>query len=520
MRLDFWNNPIIVSAFRVKYRRGGVFNLTVLYLLLLVAGGVLFARYTDPVKLGPWPRNYLLALLGWQFLVSALLAGIATTTSIRTEVDNRTLDFQQIAALRPSQILLGKLLGEPALAYLLAIATVPLAAFCWTLGVAGLSLGVLLLLYLTLASTTFLFGTLGLLQRLDPGSGRASGGMGTALGSALIVTILALPALVTNAGALLAKPWSAAVVVLLTPVPAFVGIFQGDPWKLHLSLFGVPIPMLSITPLSQLSLASICFHTMVRRLMNPLNPSLSKGLAYGTLLAVDVITAGVLCEPMSFGLAIVPRTAAFCLVHLLAGLWLMNAVTPSRESLHSWAWRFRGRRSRLWDWWLGDRSENGLVLITFCAIGIACLLLLVLLPAGLLDGFDELRRSRRVLASVAITTTLLLLTLGTLHQWFVFIAGRAGKVALLTFVVIIILPLHLLGEYYHSEFLLTLSPSAHFAYWFTGRSLPHLEYLLAVYAALLIGSWLSLRRRIRRLEKIIDGKLQDMGVTKDRRNKG
>ena len=41
MKLDFWNNPIIVSAFRVKYRRGGLFNLTTVYLLILVAGGCL-----------------------------------------------------------------------------------------------------------------------------------------------------------------------------------------------------------------------------------------------------------------------------------------------------------------------------------------------------------------------------------------------------------------------------------------------------------------------------------------------
>src|SRR5438309_10536572 len=125
MHFDFWNNPIVVSAFRVKYRRGGVFNVTTIYLLLLITAGVLFASYNDPVRFGPWPRNYLLALLGVQFAVSALVAGSTTAASIRTEVISQTLDFQRIATLSPSQILLGKLLGEPALAYLLAIATVP-----------------------------------------------------------------------------------------------------------------------------------------------------------------------------------------------------------------------------------------------------------------------------------------------------------------------------------------------------------------------------------------------------------
>jgi hypothetical protein len=149
-----------------------------------------------------------------------------------------------------------------------------------------------------------------------------------------------------------------------------------------------------------------------------------------------------------------------------------------------------------------------------CAIGILCLLLLVVLPAGLQEGFDQLRASGTVIASVAVTTTLLMLSLGTLHQWFAFIAGQSGRAVLVTILVIIILPLHLLGEYYQSEFLLALTPSAHFGRWFSGRPLPHLEYMLTVYAGILLWCWLSLRRRIGRLEKIIDRKLQIMGVVK------
>src|SRR5262249_23132404 len=155
-------------------RRGGIFNVTTVYLLLLITGGVLLARYDDPRRFGPWPRNYLLALLGVQFAVSALVAGSTTGTSMQTEVISQTLDFQRIATLSPAQILLGKLLGESALAYLLAIATIPLAVFCWTLGVVGLSLDVLLLLYGNLFTITFLFGTLGLLQRLEPAGRRST----------------------------------------------------------------------------------------------------------------------------------------------------------------------------------------------------------------------------------------------------------------------------------------------------------------------------------------------------------
>jgi hypothetical protein len=154
------------------------------------------------------------------------------------------------------------------------------------------------------------------------------------------------------------------------------------------------------------------------------------------------------------------------------------------------------------------------MLITFCAIGILCLLLLVLLPAGVQEGFTPLRKDGPVIAFVAITTTLLLLTLGTLYQWFVFIAGRNGKTVFVSCVAILILPPHLLGEYYQNEFLLGLTPTAHIANWLSGSRLAHVEYMLAGYAALLLGSWLSLRRRMGHLERVIDRKLQTMGVAK------
>src|ERR1700730_17123949 len=111
--MDFWNNPIIVSAFRVKYRGGGAFVMATLYLVFLTGIGVLLWEYDDPAKLGPWHRNYFLTLLGIQFSLSTLIAIGTTTSSIRSEVVSRTLDYQRITAITPNDILVGKLLGEP-----------------------------------------------------------------------------------------------------------------------------------------------------------------------------------------------------------------------------------------------------------------------------------------------------------------------------------------------------------------------------------------------------------------------
>src|SRR5438552_6007837 len=104
MRYDFWNNPIVVSAFRVKYRRGGLYNITVLYILLMATVGMVLHYYRSTFP--PFPRAYMLGLLGLQFFVSGLVAVATTAASFRNEVVNRTLDFQRIASLSPAQILM------------------------------------------------------------------------------------------------------------------------------------------------------------------------------------------------------------------------------------------------------------------------------------------------------------------------------------------------------------------------------------------------------------------------------
>ena len=174
MRLDFWNNPIVVSAFRVKYRKGGIFHLTTFYMLLLVLGGAVINYYASTFPTHPWQQVYFLAIFGLQLIVSPFLAAAATATSLKAEVMNRTLDFQRIAALSPREILVGKLLGEAAPAYLLAIATIPFAVWCWALGVPGLSLLELVLLYVNLLTTTLMFGTYGLLNKLEIAEGKSA----------------------------------------------------------------------------------------------------------------------------------------------------------------------------------------------------------------------------------------------------------------------------------------------------------------------------------------------------------
>ena len=49
MRFDFWNNPLVVSAFRRKYRRGGPSQTLMLYPLTLLTIGMAFAYLQTPL---------------------------------------------------------------------------------------------------------------------------------------------------------------------------------------------------------------------------------------------------------------------------------------------------------------------------------------------------------------------------------------------------------------------------------------------------------------------------------------
>ncbi len=196
MKLDFWNNPIIVSAFRVRYRRGGFTSGLAPYLIGLTALGAGLEYYQDKLTV-PWTSIYYPVLMGFQFLMSGVMASAATAGSMRAEVMNRTLDFQRIATLTPRQILVGKLLGEPAIAYLFSMSTFPLAMWCFLAG--GVDFEVMILMYVNLATTLLLCGATGLIGRLELPAGQPMG--------------------------LFLSVWAIGM-----PIPLFVGLAQHNPW--------------------------------------------------------------------------------------------------------------------------------------------------------------------------------------------------------------------------------------------------------------------------------------------------
>ena len=197
MQFDFWNNPLVVSTTRIKYRRGSPGLLACLYILgLMVVGSVLY--YNQGVTSPPFGRTFLVAILAIQFGLSALIGLGAASTSIHAEVNNRTLDFQRIVSLSPREILVGKMIGEPATSYFLAMSAVPLVVLCWFFG--GATFTTIVLFYVNLVTFMMISAAMGLLHTLaepsqTPGKQRAG-----SIGGLVFVGFMFVPWMLVRGG--------------------------------------------------------------------------------------------------------------------------------------------------------------------------------------------------------------------------------------------------------------------------------------------------------------------------------
>lgn len=532
MQLLPWKNPLVATAIQVKNRRGGLFATPVLYVLLLAVGGMGVFYYAS------WPQNrgqvqpallYFNAVIILQLGVAVFLGGLRVASAIKAEVVNKTLDFQRLAAVSSWDIMAGKLFGEPALAYLLILASFPAALFCWILGLPGLSLPVLLLLYISLFTTAIMFGASSLQNTLVIPAGKASGGAVAGFGVLIGLGCMASFQLAAAGGANFYRlPWSNSLAGLFTPIPTLFALAHGDPWAAGLHLFGIEIPFLFVTPAAQLAAAALCLHIMARRLENLANPTLDKLSAYAFLLVVDFVTIGVLdsCATVKLG----PRLALFAAIHVGASLVVIGCVTPGQETLLSWLWRFRGRRPRWLDEWLGDRTLNSLAVAT-------CMLLLAagaLALAGLArdsalwtdeylaQGKAEARAAADVLPRALLVGSAVIFAAGALYQWFQLAAGKYGTGIFFIALLLLAATPAALGIYEAAlqkqdppdSIWFAFTPAAHLIAWAGAPlALPSPWPVVGLYGALgalsLVGSY----RRTARFAAAVDAKLAAMGVS-------
>lgn len=499
----FWENPLVISAFRVKYRRSAPIAILSIYMMLTVTVGILLKYYEVVLSLTiPWERFYFVGLITFQFALSALIASVTTHNSIHSDVINRTFDFQRIAAMPPHQILLGKLLGEPATAYLLITAAIPMLVWCSTLG--ATSAGVLALLLLNLGTTTLLCGCLGLLHSLEIPENKQSTSNSTA--AIVFLALFGLPwmfAIGAQMGVIMGNPWGSAIVGLLTPFGSIYGVSVNDVWGQSLVFFDLRLPLIVLTPIVQLLLAGILFHAMCRRVVSPVRPFLSKTSALVIVIAVEVILAGLFYDPVS-GSSFAMKSLAFCAAHLVVSAIAVFAATPGRECLKSWLWRFREQQGTFREFMLGERSQNLGIAAACALVGPIIYIPGVALPEifrgpGLSNSEEQL-----FLVGIAVAMALMSLTHSACHQMFYILFGRAGTFLFQGLLGVWFFVPVAVGEIYSSDLWRGLSPMGHVIAEVdqrteTQRMNPVPMFLL--YLAMLIFSiwwvkgWLSLHAR-------------------------
>jgi hypothetical protein len=139
---------------------------------------------------------------------------------------------------------------------------------------------------------------------------------------------------------------------------------------------------------------------------------------------------------------------------------------------------------------------------------------LVIVPDGLEWGWNWSAQETRTTFAAPLVMVLLLLSLGTFYQWCLAIGPRGGTGVFWVVVILLAIPAHIAGDYYHLRILAGFSPSAHFAHWLGGMPELPLYPMVAAYGLLGAASVVSFRDRMVRRAKIVDQKLELMGVTR------
>lgn len=521
MQADFWNNPLVVSAVRLKYRRGSPGLTTSAYMLALMGIGMLFLYYQNQMTVSP-VRTFLVVVLSIQLALSSVLALFGVSSSINAEVVNRTLDFQRIVSLGPKEILLGKAIGEPALAYFFMMATVPFAVLCWTLG--AVSAWAIVWFYVNLLTSLLMLATIGTLHTLVPPT-TASGkqrGSGSLIGF-LIVPMFFIPSLMAGGMGPLRDSWLGTAINLLTPLGSLIGLYEGDPWMARVNLWGIAIPSLYFAPIVQMGVASCVLAAMSRRLKNTIDPPITKPRAYAMLLVFDLFLAGASYSQWLAGEPADGLMYIFTMAHLSCAMLLLLTLSPSRAGLISWVWNIRARRPWLMEQYAGDRSPVSLVLPIFCAIGAVTLLVGFVLPTQWIGSSLSPPATINDFLEVVAVSSIQLLAVGFSYQFLIALGGKAGIWVFLVIALLVNLLPPLIALVLHERFgasrefqemVTGLSPIAFCIGGVTSNAdlKAGMFILSGIYLVLLFLAVVGLQRWMKIQESIVARKLHEMGI--------
>jgi hypothetical protein len=251
MTIDFWNNPLVIHAFESSAGRRKLWSIVLGQPLLLVALYALLSQF-EPMTLTA--EKCLVALIGWELVAGVLGALLFTGAAISSDVKQRTLESLKLTALTPAQLLLGKMLAEPAAIYLSVWATLPLASICGI--AAGVGIGWVILAYVNISAIMLLAGCVALLQPFES-AGDRPGTLSPGQAMTAIVMLIGLE------GA----------------IGGYVALIQQQAWQANLEIFAIPVPILLFIPIASLALAATFFRIGVRRLTLGVLPPVGKPMA-------------------------------------------------------------------------------------------------------------------------------------------------------------------------------------------------------------------------------------------------
>ncbi len=131
--LRFWRNPLLILHVRSELRpaRAATAVAVTLVVCILVAMACWSADHNDV-------REFFRDLYGWllvsQFAVLGVWSAMACGQAVTRERELKTFDFLKTTRLTAAELLVGKLLGAPILAYLVAACTLPVSVVAGLVG--------------------------------------------------------------------------------------------------------------------------------------------------------------------------------------------------------------------------------------------------------------------------------------------------------------------------------------------------------------------------------------------------
>lgn len=197
-------------------------------------------------------------LMFMQFGVLTFWSLMSCTQGISRERERNTWDFQRTTRLAPSELLVGKLLGEPVLAYFIFLCALPVTLAAGIIGHVPL-LRILLADFVTLIGAIFI-GIAGLwVSNLFENKSRGIG----------LIAGLAIYGMFLGSTGLADSPFSG--LAGLSPLTTFLPLLGRVPSVLRPMLFGGRVPWLLMTILLYVSFGAWLVLMLVRNLKKDVN---------------------------------------------------------------------------------------------------------------------------------------------------------------------------------------------------------------------------------------------------------